>query len=95
MKKRGPFTIVSSEIKYKNPWITVTEDQVVRPDGTEGIFGTVDYAPGLSIVAIDKNNDIYLAREYYYVLEQEGIQTPTGGIDEGETALEAAKKGTA
>ena len=92
MKKRGPYTITSSEPIYKNPWITVVEDKILRPDGTEGTFGTVDYIPGLSIVALNENHEIYLVKEYYYVLEKEGIQTPTGGIDEGETPLEAAKR---
>lgn len=92
MKNNGPYKIKKSKVVYKNPWIEVNEDSVIRPDGTEGIFGTVDYAPGLSIVALNENHEIYLVKEYYYVLEKEGIQTPTGGIDAGETALEAAKR---
>lgn len=92
MKKRGPYTITSSKQIYKNPWIEVVEDKVIRPDGSEGIFGIVDYVSGMSIVALDEHEQIFLAKEYYYVLGQDGIQTPTGGIDEGETAIEAAKR---
>src|SRR5260221_11768945 len=92
MKNRGPFTIKSSKTVYKNPWIEVKEDEVIRPDGTEGIFGTIDYVPGLSIVALNKNNEIYLVKEYYYVLEEEGIQTPSGGVDFGENTFQAAKR---
>src|SRR5260221_6611673 len=92
MKNRGPFTIKSSKTVYKTPWIEVKEDEVIRPDGTEGIFGTIDYVPGLSIVALNKNNEIYLVKEYYYVLEEEGIQTPSGGVDSGESPLQAAKR---
>jgi ADP-ribose pyrophosphatase len=91
MKKNGPFTIISSEIKYKNPWIEVREDKVLRPEGKEGIFGTIDYGRGVSVVALDSKRNIYLEREYYYVLERYGTQTPSGGIDGEESPLDAAK----
>lgn len=42
-----------SEEKYKNPWIRVREDQVIHPDGKPGIFGIVEYQPGLSVLPID------------------------------------------
>ncbi len=90
--KKGPFTVISSETKYKNPWITVTEDRIIKPDGKQGVFGTVDYGSGATIVALTKEKDIFLIKEYYYVLETEGIQIPSGGIDKGETPLEAAKR---
>ena len=28
---------------YENPWIKVVEDQVVRPNKTEGIYGHVHF----------------------------------------------------
>ena len=92
MKKRGPFKVKSSATIYKNPWIEVREDKVIRPDGTEDIFGTVDYNPGVSIVVLTENNEIYLVKEYDYVLDEVGIKLPTGGIDKGESALQAAKR---
>ena len=33
--KRGPFEVKSSREVYKNPWIKVREDKVVRPGGEE------------------------------------------------------------
>jgi ADP-ribose pyrophosphatase len=92
MKNRGPFKVKSSKIVYKNPWIEVKEDQVIRPDGTEGVFGTVDYNPGVSIVALTKNNQKYLVKEYDYVLDQIGVKLPTGGVDEGESPIQSAKR---
>lgn len=92
MKKNGPYTVTSSEIKYKNPWIEVREDKVIRPDGKEGLFGTVDYGEGVSIVALDTEQNIYLVKEYFYVLEKYGVQTPSGGVDGGEGPLQAAKR---
>ena len=63
---KGPYTVTSSKQIYQNPWITVQEDTVIRPDGKEGIFTTVDNGTGVSVVALDKENNIYLVKEYFY-----------------------------
>ena len=45
-RKNGPWTIKKTIQKYKNPWIEVKEDQVIRPDGKPGIFGIVNMKAG-------------------------------------------------
>lgn len=92
MKKKGPYTVTESNQIYKNHWIEVVEDTVIRPDGKEGMFTTVDNGSGVAVVALDADNTIYLVKEYFYVLEEYGIQTPSGGVSKNETPLEAAKK---
>lgn len=92
MKKRGPFSVVGSKTVYKNPWITVQEDAVIRPDGSKGIFGTIDYGQGISTVALTKNRTVFLVREFFYALNTHGLLTPSGNIDKGETYLQAAKR---
>jgi 8-oxo-dGTP pyrophosphatase MutT (NUDIX family) len=92
MKNRGPFTVKNSKTVYKNPWIEVKEDSVIRPDGKEGIFGTVDYGKGVSVVALNEKRDVYLVKEFFYAIKQEGLALPTGGVDAGETFLAAAKR---
>ncbi len=27
---------------YRNPWMTVREDQIRRPDGSHGVYGVID-----------------------------------------------------
>lgn len=90
--KKGPYTVTQSKQIYKNPWIEVQEDKVVGLDGKEGLFATVDNGAGVSVVALDEKQNIYLIKEYYYVLDEYGIQTPSGGINKGENPIEAAKK---
>ena len=90
--KKGPYTLLSSKSIYKNSWIEVKEDTVLRPDGKEGIFGTVEYGIGVSIIALDVQHNIYLIREYDYILEEYGIKTPSGGVDGKEPIVEAAKR---
>ena len=65
---------------------------MLRPDGKEGIFGTVEYGIGVSIIALDVQHNIYLIREYDYILEEYGIKTPSGGVDGKEPIIKAAKR---
>lgn len=90
--KRGPFEVKDSKIVYKNPWIEVREDQVIRPNGKEGIFGTVSGASGSSIVILTKELDTYLVKEFHYATNTTNFELPSGAIDENETYLEAAKR---
>ncbi len=92
MKSRGPWKILSSELKYKNPWIEVTEDKVLRPDGNPGIYGTVNILPGISVVAIDDDGYAHLVEVFQYGLGQNSIETVSGALDKGETPLAAAKR---
>jgi ADP-ribose pyrophosphatase len=91
-KKKGPWTIKTSKVVYQNPWIKVTEDQVIRPDGKDGIFGVVEMKAGSSILPIDDEGNVYLTKEYHYAVENDNLEVISGGIDEGENHLEAAKR---
>ena len=89
---RGPFTLLASREVYKNPWVRVREDKVIRPDGTRGIFGVTTAHPGVSIVAIDKKGFCYLIKEYGYAIGRPTTKLMAGAVDKGETSLQAAKR---
>lgn len=82
----------SSEVKYKNPWISVREDKVIRPDGKDGIFGVVEMVAGVSVLPLDEDGYVYLTKEYRYAIERESIEVVSGGVDADEGPLEAAKR---
>lgn len=90
--KKGLWTIIESKTVYQNPWILVTEDKVIRPDGKEGIFGVIKIKHGISVLPIDDDKNVYLTKEYHYAAEQETIEAVSGGIDRGENKEEAAKR---
>lgn len=90
--QRGPHKVVSSKEIYKNPWIKVREDHIIRPDGKKGLYGVVEYSPGVVTVALTPDDSIFLVTEFLYAEGAESPCVPGGGIDKGETPLEAAKK---
>jgi 8-oxo-dGTP pyrophosphatase MutT (NUDIX family) len=92
MKKNGPWTIVDSKQAYKNPWLEVREDKVIRPDGKPGVHAVITTTPGASILPLDDKGYVYLAEEFRYAYEKLSIETPGGGSDANEDILETAKR---
>jgi ADP-ribose pyrophosphatase len=91
-REKGPYKVLSSEPRYRNRWIAVREDRVIRPGGSEGLFGVVEMVAGSSVFAIDVENNTYLVREYKYALGRDSLEVISGGIDDGETPLAAAQR---
>lgn len=90
--KRGPYEISSTKEIYKNPWIQVREDIVLKPNGDKGLFGVVDYSAGASVVALNKKNEIFLVKEYAYAIDEYSISLPQGGVEPNESPIDAAKR---
>jgi 8-oxo-dGTP pyrophosphatase MutT (NUDIX family) len=93
MNVKNPWTTVNKNVVYDNAWIRVREDQVIRPDGSPGIYGTVHYKnKAIGILPIDEEGCIYLVGQYRYPLDQYSWEIPEGGCPEGEEPLEAARR---
>ena len=86
------FKLLSTREVYRNPWIQVREDQVIKPGGSPGIYGVVTMLPGSSVVAIGANEEVYLVKEFKYAIGRFTIELPSGGLDGDEPPLEAAKR---
>ncbi len=81
-----------SRIVYENPWISVREDDVTRPDGTEGIYGVVRLRrPAVFIVAMTEADEVVLVQVPRYTTGIESWEVPAGGSD-GEDPLVAAQR---
>jgi 8-oxo-dGTP pyrophosphatase MutT (NUDIX family) len=88
----NPWLTVSSKRVYDNPWITLREDQVVRPDGQPGIYGVVHYKNiAVGVLAIEDDH-VCLVGQYRYPLQRYSWEIPEGGCPEGEEPLRAAQR---
>lgn len=90
---RNPWERKSSQTIYDNPWITVVEDKVLRPNKTDGIYGKVHFKnKAIGIIPIDKNLNTWLVGQYRYTLNEYSWEIPTGGVPFAENTLEGAKR---
>lgn len=92
MTDRGPYKVISSQTVYKNPWIRITESNVVHPSGATGIYGVVDCLPGALVLPIDDEGNVYLVEMFRFAIGRSIIEAPGGGIDVDEDALAAAQR---
>jgi 8-oxo-dGTP pyrophosphatase MutT (NUDIX family) len=97
MKKneaKNPWTRLSRSEKYENPWIKVTEDQVLTPSGKEGIYGVVNFKNiAIGVLPLDADHNTWLVGQYRYPLDLYSWEIPEGGCLIGkESKLEAAQR---
>jgi 8-oxo-dGTP pyrophosphatase MutT (NUDIX family) len=88
----NPWRTVGSRTVYRNPWLSVREDRVIRPDGAEGIYGVVEIPLSCGIVAIRDDGQIALVGQWRYVHDKFSLEIPTGGSEPGESPLAAAQR---
>jgi 8-oxo-dGTP pyrophosphatase MutT (NUDIX family) len=88
----SPWRTLDAREVYRNPWIAVTEYQVVRPDGQPGIYGVVDPGDNAAIVALDAEERVTLVGEFLYPLQVYSWMIPSGFVERGEDPLAAAKR---
>lgn len=90
--KKGPWTVVGTKSIYKNPWMDVREDKVIRPDGKDGIYGIVRIKPGVTILPMDNEGNVFLVEQYRYTTESKTVEAVSGGVENNESALDAGKR---
>lgn len=90
---RNPWTTLSGEEKYENPWIRVTEYQVLNPSGGSGIYGKVHFKnKAIGVIPIDNAGNTWLVGQYRYTLNEFHWEIPEGGGPLHETPLAAAQR---
>lgn len=91
--KKNPWTTLSSQNVYENPWIKVDEHQVINPAGGNGIYGTVHFKnKAIGIVAIDEQENTWLVGQWRYPLNEWSWEIPEGGGTFEANPLESAKR---
>lgn len=92
-EKLGPWTCLSTRPVYGNPWIKVREDQVLRADGSPGIYGVVHFRNlAVAVVPVDSLGRVILVGQYRYPLRVYSWEIPEGGCPEGEDPLASAAR---
>jgi len=92
MQAHGPWHIVVSHEIYRDPWIHVQKDDVIRPDGLPGIHSVIRLRHGVTVVAVDEDGMAHLTEEFHYGVGRVTLEGVSGGIEDGETAPVTARR---
>jgi 8-oxo-dGTP pyrophosphatase MutT (NUDIX family) len=81
-------TTLSSREVYRNHWMRVREDEILRSNGNKGVYGVVEKDDAAIIVPIDGGR-IWLVEQFRYTIQERAVELPQGGwereIDNPET----------
>lgn len=80
-------TLSSSEI-YRNRWMTLKEDRILRADGSEGIYSVIEKPDFVVIIPVE-NDSVFVVEQYRYPLGKITIELPQGSWENSSTALPA------
>src|ERR1035437_6981526 len=96
-------TLASREV-YRNHWMRVREDEILRSNGERGIYGVVEKHDAAIILPIDQGR-VWLVEQFRYTIQERALELPQGGWEmeienpeelargelKEETGLEAAE----
>lgn len=92
-KKIGPWTQISSKTAYDNAWIKVTHEEVLNPNGGEGIYGKVHFKNiAVGVVPIFEDGTTILVGQHRYPLDKYSWEIPEGGCPLTESTETAAQR---
>ena len=74
---RSITTLFSREV-YRNRWMRVREDEILRSNGEKGIYGVVEKDDAAIILPVD-NGRVWLVEQFRYTIQVRALELPQGG----------------
>ena len=77
---------------YQGIILDVKVDTVRLPDGNCAKREIVTHPGGVVVLALNRDNQVYMVRQYRYAFSREMLEIPAGKLEPGEDPLEAARR---
>lgn len=92
-ERHNPWKILKEKKIYDNPWIGVTEYDVINPSGGQGIYGKVHFKNAATgVIPLDEDMNTYLVGQYRFPIDRYSWEIPEGGGSYDIAILESAKR---
>jgi 8-oxo-dGTP pyrophosphatase MutT (NUDIX family) len=90
-KNRPSIETLASREVYRNHWMRVREDEILRSNGQRGIYGVVEKDESAIIIPVDGGR-VWLVEQFRYTIGERAKELPQGGWErEIEDAEELAR----
>lgn len=84
-------SVLSSAVDYTNSHFCVRHDRLRWPNGHEAAYFVIEGNPFVTIIA-QRGDKIAMVEQYRYTVDQVTLEFPKGGIEPGESPIEAARR---
>ena len=91
-RAHGPWRVLGTQEIYRDPWLVLTKDEVIRPDGLPGTHTVTRLKDGVSVLPLDDCGHVFLTEEFHYAQGRRGIEVISGGVESGESIPAAAAR---
>ena len=71
-------TTLSSREVYRNRWLRLREDEILRSNGQKGVYSVVDKDECAIILPIDEGK-VWLVEQFRYTIQERALELPQGG----------------
>jgi 8-oxo-dGTP pyrophosphatase MutT (NUDIX family) len=89
----SPWKRLTAKKIYENPWIRVEENDVIRPNGSRGMYGWIHFRnKAIGIIPIDEQMNTWLVGQHRFTLNEYSWEIPTGGVPMEEDSLTGAQR---
>jgi 8-oxo-dGTP pyrophosphatase MutT (NUDIX family) len=85
-------TTLSSREVYRNHWMRVREDEILRSNGERGIYGVIDKDDSAIILPIDRGR-VWLVEQFRYAVQERALELPQGGWEQAAVNPEELARG--
>jgi ADP-ribose pyrophosphatase len=87
-----PIQLSESREVYRGRIMRIREDHVVLPRGSHAVFNVAEIREGATVLALDGEMHAHLIREYKWAVDRVSVEAISGGIEEGESPLDCARR---
>jgi len=84
-------TLSSREV-YRNRWMVLREDQILRSNGQKGIYSVAEKDDAAIILPID-NGHVWLVEQFRYTIQQRALELPQGSWEQVSASPEELARG--
>ena len=89
----NPWKTLETKEVYDNPWLKITQSDVLNPSGNPGIYGVVHFKNlAIGIVPLDEDGNTWIVGQYRYPLNEYSWEIPEGGGKIGVDPLISAQR---
>jgi ADP-ribose pyrophosphatase len=70
-----PITTLSTREVYRNKWLRLREDEILRSNGQKGIYGVIEKDSCAVILPIE-NGRVWLVEQFRYTIQERALELP-------------------
>jgi ADP-ribose pyrophosphatase len=83
---------LSTQQIYQGRAVNIRVDTVEKASGTKTTREVVEHSDCIAVVALDKQGNLLLVRQFRHAVDRFLLEIPAGGIDPGEEPMDSVRR---